>query len=61
MNLRRTGFLGYDDVQTLDIVGPIDASMAARLDETNGSNHDSYETLIIGRRQTFCLGIRNNS
>ncbi|PYK08498.1 MAG: hypothetical protein DME65_13940, partial [Verrucomicrobia bacterium] len=48
MNLRRIGFLGYDGVQTLDIVGPVDAFMAARPDETNGSDHACYETLIIG-------------
>lgn len=48
MNPRRIGFLGYDDVQTLDIVGPVDAFMAVRPDETNDSDHACYETLIIG-------------
>src|ERR1700694_5221520 len=48
MNPRRIGFLAYDDVQTLDIVGPVDAFMAARSDESNGSDHDCYETFVIG-------------
>jgi len=48
MNPRRIGFLGYEGVQTLDIVGPVDAFMAARLDETNGSDRACYETFIIG-------------
>ena len=48
MNPRRIGFLGYDDVQTLDIIGPVDAFMGTRLDEANGSDHQVYETLIIG-------------
>jgi len=48
MNPRRIGFLGYDDVQTLDIVGPVDAFMAARLDERDGSDDVCYETFIIG-------------
>ena len=48
LNPRRIGFLGYDDVQTLDIVGPIDAFMAARRNETNASDDACYETFIIG-------------
>ena len=48
MNPRRIGFLGYDDVQTLDIAGPLDAFMTARLDEGDGPHELCYETLIIG-------------
>ena len=48
MNPRRIGFLGYDDVQTLDIVGPVDAFMAARRDDANAPDDACYETIIIG-------------
>ena len=62
MNPRRIGFLGYDDVQTLDIVGPVDPFMTARLDERDGSDGVCYETFIIGLSdKPFCVGIGNNS
>jgi len=53
MNPKRIGFLGYDGVQGLDLVGPLEAFMAARLD---GDKEETklqplYETLIIGLDQ----------
>jgi transcriptional regulator GlxA family with amidase domain len=50
MNPKRIGFLGYEGVQGLDLVGPLEAFMSAVLDDGDASRrHQScYETLIIG-------------
>src|SRR5205085_10891189 len=43
------GFLGYDGIQGLDLVGPLEAFMSAFTDEAGGGARKyCYETLIIG-------------
>ena len=52
MNPKRVGFLGYDGLQALDLVGPLEAFMAAVGEEGNGNGNvppqDRYEVLVIG-------------
>ena len=50
MNPKRIGFLGYDGLQALDLVGPLEAFMTAVADESNGNGkqQDRYEVLVIG-------------
>jgi transcriptional regulator GlxA family with amidase domain len=50
MNPKRIGFLGYDGVQALDLVGPLEAFMTAVNDESNGDGapQKRYEVLVIG-------------
>lgn len=42
---RRIGFLGFDDVTTLDLTGPLEAFATARRE---GSDRPCYETVLIG-------------
>src|SRR5262245_41191698 len=44
----RVGFLGFDGVMALDLVGPIDAFTTAGVDEAEGRAGALYETVIIG-------------
>ena len=44
----RVGFLGFDGVMALDLVGPIDAFTTAGVDEGDGEAGAFYETVIIG-------------
>jgi transcriptional regulator GlxA family with amidase domain len=50
MSTKRIGFLGYDGVQALDLVGPLEAFVAAAtaFDDENGPRRSGYETLVIG-------------
>jgi len=48
MNLKRIGFVGYDGVQALDLVGPLESFKAATTDEQNSKRRVCYETVIIG-------------
>ena len=50
MNPKRIGLLGYDGVQGLDLVGPLEAFMTAMSGDGNVSAapRGCYETLIIG-------------
>lgn len=52
MNPKRVGFLGYDGLQALDLVGPLEAFMAAVDEEGNGNDsvrpQGRYEVLVIG-------------
>jgi len=48
MKSKRVGFLGYDGVQALDLVGPLEAFMSARSDDSNGGREVLYETVVIG-------------
>src|SRR5262245_42494217 len=48
MKRRRIGFLGFDGVMALDLVGPIDAFTTAAVDESNGQPSSCYEVVIIG-------------
>jgi transcriptional regulator GlxA family with amidase domain len=45
---KRIGFLGYDGVQALDLVGPLEAFKTAAAHEANETKKSLYETLIIG-------------
>lgn len=44
----RVGFLGFDGVMALDLVGPVDAFKTAGIDEADGTPGNLYETVIIG-------------
>ena len=54
MNPIRIGLLIYDEVQALDIVGPVDAFTAARLDEGRAEEQRCYETFLIGLTHKPC-------
>jgi transcriptional regulator GlxA family with amidase domain len=47
MNPLRVGFLGFEGVMALDLVGPFDAFTSALLEE-NGTTSNCYEPIIIG-------------
>ncbi len=44
----RVGFLGFEGLMALDLVGPIDAFTSAFTEETDGQMTSCYETVIIG-------------
>ena len=48
MRPKRIGFIGYDGVQALDLVGPLEAFMAVHVDGGNGAKEAGYETVVIG-------------
>ena len=50
MNPKRIGFLGYDGLQALDLVGPLEAFMTAVAEEENGNGlaQNRYEVIILG-------------
>ena len=48
MKPKRIGFLGYDGVQALDLVGPLEAFMSARPDDSSGGREVLYDTVVIG-------------
>jgi transcriptional regulator GlxA family with amidase domain len=48
MKARRIGFVGFDGVMALDLVGPIDAFMSATIEDDNGEARPCYEVVIIG-------------
>jgi transcriptional regulator GlxA family with amidase domain len=48
MKLRRIGFLGFEGVMALDLVGPIDAFTSARISGADGVPRACYEIVIIG-------------
>lgn len=50
----RVGFLGFDDVMALDLVGPIDAFTSAYAEDSTSQTANCYEIVIIGlTRQPF--------
>lgn len=48
MKTVRIGFLGFDGVMALDMIGPIDAFKNALLEDSHGQAANCYETVIIG-------------
>jgi len=44
----RVGFLGFEGLMALDLVGPIDAFTSAVLEEADGRTTNLYEVVIIG-------------
>jgi len=49
MNPKHIGFIGYDGMQALDLVGPLEAFKAAVTEEDeNGKQQNCYETVVIG-------------
>ena len=44
----RIGFLGFEGLMALDLVGPIDAFTSAFTEDTNGETVCCYEVVIIG-------------
>ena len=48
MNPRRIGFLGFDGITALDLVGPAEAFAAAAVGGGTGAPHPGYEVTIIG-------------
>ncbi|HEV8066385.1 MAG TPA: GlxA family transcriptional regulator [Planctomycetaceae bacterium] len=51
MKSRRVGFLGFEGVMALDLVGPIDAFTSARISGADGVPRPCYEIVIIGLDQ----------
>src|SRR5580692_2906071 len=51
MKLRRVGFIGFDGVMALDLVGPIDAFTSAVIPGADGAPRPCYEIVIIGLDQ----------
>ena len=48
MNPLRVGFLGFEGVMALDLVGPIDAFSNAVVEESEGKTASCYEVVVIG-------------
>ena len=48
MNPLRVGFLGFEGVMALDLVGPIDAFTNAVAEDSKGQTASCYEVVIIG-------------
>src|SRR6516165_1514639 len=48
MKPRRVGFLGFDGVMSLDLIGSIDAFTTAATERNNGAPVPCYEIVIIG-------------
>jgi hypothetical protein len=50
MSTKRIGFLGYDGLQALDLVGPLEAFMTAVDEESDGNvkQQARYEVVVIG-------------
>jgi transcriptional regulator GlxA family with amidase domain len=44
----RVGFLGFEGLMALDLVGPFDAFSSALVEESAGETRNCYEPLIIG-------------
>jgi putative intracellular protease/amidase len=48
MNPKRIGFLGFDGITALDLVGPTEAFAAAVIHEGNGGFRRCYDVMAIG-------------
>jgi transcriptional regulator GlxA family with amidase domain len=48
MHTRRIGFLGFDNLTAIDLVGPLDVFATARSEGPTGSDAGAYETVVIG-------------
>jgi transcriptional regulator GlxA family with amidase domain len=48
MKARRVGFLGFEGVMALDLVGPIDAFTTAMMEGNAGEQRSCYETVVMG-------------
>src|SRR6516162_859669 len=48
MRPRRVGFLAFDGVMALDVIGPVDAFTSASIEGNNGASQAAYEVAIIG-------------
>src|SRR5919106_316451 len=50
----RVGFVGFDKVTALDLVGPAEAFASVLVPQSNGQSQRGYEVIIIGlTRQPF--------
>jgi transcriptional regulator GlxA family with amidase domain len=45
---RRIGFLGFDNLTAIDLVGPLDVFATARAEGGKGFDASAYETVVIG-------------
>lgn len=45
---KRIGFIAFDDIVALDLVGPLEAFTSAGGENAGGENAGGYETLVIG-------------
>src|SRR5262245_5136715 len=48
MTPRRIGFIGYDGMTALDLVGPMEAFASALLEDEAGRPASCYETVVLG-------------
>ena len=53
MNAKVIGFLGFDGITALDLIGPMEAFGAAALDEGKAGCRPCYEVLVIGISKSF--------
>jgi transcriptional regulator GlxA family with amidase domain len=51
----RIGFIGFDELNALDLVGPAEAFTTALVGQANGKSRSGYEVLVVGltRRPFF--------
>ena len=53
MRAKRIGFLGFDDMVALDLIGPLEAFATAVVDDGHGGTCRGYEVVILGLSKTF--------
>src|SRR5438105_12857313 len=53
MRTKRIGFLGFDDMVALDLIGPLEAFATAVVDDGRGGTCKGYEVVILGLNKTF--------
>ena len=44
----RVGFIGFDNLNALDLVGPAEAFTTALVDQANAQSRSGYEVLVVG-------------
>jgi transcriptional regulator GlxA family with amidase domain len=53
MRAKRIGFLGFDGMVALDLIGPLEAFATAVVDDGRGGVLRGYEVIVIGLTRTF--------
>ena len=53
MRAKRIGFLGFDQLVALDLIGPLEAFATAVVDDGRGGERKGYEVVILGLSKTF--------
>src|SRR6266700_138217 len=53
MRTKRIGFLAFDGLVALDLVGPMETFATALVDDDHGGFRPGYEVLVLGLTKTF--------